>query len=166
MLFIIIWCLQMSNNNLFFQVVVAFILLPGIFALFLPLVISYIDPWSHPFFLPGIIVMIIGIILLLWCIRDFYVLGKGTLAPWKPPRDLVIVGLYRFTRNPMYTSVLLLVLGWGIFLWSPLLILYDFILFIAFHISVVKFEEPWLHKQFGKSWEQYQKNVSRWLPEK
>lgn len=156
----------MSNDKLFFQAIVAFILLPGIFALFLPLLISYIDPYDRPFFLPGSIVVCIGMILVLWCIRDFYVVGKGTLAPWNPPQNLVIVGLYRFIRNPMYVSVLLLVLGWGIFFYSPILIIYDFMLFIAFHISVVKFEEPWLHEQFGKSWEVYQENVSRWLPRK
>ena len=153
----------MSNNNFFIQTVVAFILLPGIFALFLPLLISYIDPWDHPFFLPGSLIVILGMILLLWCIRDFYVSGKGTLAPWNPPQNLVIIGLYRFTRNPMYISVLLLVLGWGIFFYSPILVLYDCILFIVFHIFVVKFEEPWLRARFGESWVLYKKNVSRWL---
>jgi protein-S-isoprenylcysteine O-methyltransferase Ste14 len=156
----------MSNNNLFFQAILAFILLPGIFAFFLPLIISYFDPWNHPFFLPGSLVVVLGIILLLWCIRDFYVSGKGTLAPWRPPQNLVIIGPYHFIRNPMYMSVFLLVLGWGIFFYSPILILYDFMLFIIFHIFVIKFEEPWLHEQFGKSWEIYRKNVPRWLPRK
>ena len=135
----------------------------GIFALFLSLLISYIDPWDHPFFLLGSLIVILGMILLLWCIRDFYVSGKGTLAPWNPPQNLVIIGLYRFTRNPMYISVLLLVLGWGIFFYSPILVLYDCILFIVFHIFVVKFEEPWLRARFGESWVLYKKNVSRWL---
>jgi protein-S-isoprenylcysteine O-methyltransferase Ste14 len=137
--------------------------LPGIFAFLLPLFIGYIDSWKTPFFTPGIIVICSGIIFLLWCVRDFYTSGKGTLAPWNPPTSLVVVGLYHFTRNPMYISVLLLVLGWGIFLRSPLLILYDFLLFIAFHIHVVKFEEPGLQKRFGTSWEVYRQNVPRWV---
>jgi len=156
----------MPGRHLFIRTVIAFLVLPGIFALSLPLVIGYVDPWDTPFFPPGIIVVCIGIFCLLWCIRDFYVAGKGTLAPWNPPQDLVIVGLYRFVRNPMYVSVLLVVLGWGIFFLSPMLLLYDVILFFAFHISVVKFEEPRLRNRFGTSWEVYQKNVSRWLPKR
>ena len=156
----------MSNNNLLLQSIVAFIVFPGLFAVFLPVLMSSIDPWDHPIFLPGSIIVIIGMIVLLWCIRDFYVSGKGTLAPWKPPQNLVKIGLYRITRNPMYLSVLLLVLGWAIFFYSPLLVVYDIILFITFHIFILKFEEPWLQEHFKKSWEMYKENVPRWIPRK
>ncbi len=156
----------MPGDNLFIRALLAFLLLPGLFALSLPFFIGYVDPWGSPFFAPGIIFVCIGIIFLLWCIRDFYISGKGTLAPWNPPKDLVIVGLYRFVRNPMYVSVLLVVLGWGIFFLSPMILLYDSILFFAFHISVIKFEEPRLRNRFGKSWEVYQNNISRWLPKR
>jgi len=156
----------MSGGILFIRALIAFLLLPGVFALTLPLLIGYVDSWDSLFFAPGIIVVYIGTIFLLLCIRDFYISGKGTLAPWNPPKNLVIVGLYRFVRNPMYCSILLLVLGWGIFFCSPMLILYDIILFIAFHIHIVKFEEPRLNERFGKFWEVYQENVSRWLPKR
>lgn len=154
----------MSRGRLFIQSLIAFILLPGIFSLFLPLLIGYFDHRDTTFFAPGIIIMCIGTIFLLWCIRDFYIAGNGTLAPWNPPKELVIKGLYHFVRNPMYNSVLLLVLGWGIFFCSSMIVVYDSFLFIAFHTWIVKFEEPRLKEQFGKSWKIYQKNVNRWLP--
>ena len=152
------------SDNILTRAVLAFILLPGIIAIGLPLLIGYIDPWDKPFFPPGIIIVFIGIILLIWCIRDFYVYGKGTLAPWNPPKELIVIGLYRFVRNPMYENVLLLVLGWGIFFLFINIILYDIFLFIAFHIRVFRIEEPCLNKKFGKSWEVYKEKVSRWLP--
>jgi protein-S-isoprenylcysteine O-methyltransferase Ste14 len=64
------------------------------------------------------------VVVLLWCVRDFYVSGRGTLAPWDPPKHLVVVGLYRFTRNPMYIGVLMVVGGWGLRAGSPVLGMY------------------------------------------
>ena len=66
--------------------------------------------------MPGLLVMFLGTVVLGWCIRDFYISGKGTLAPWDPPRKLVVMGLYRYVRNPMYIGVLILVAGWFMFL--------------------------------------------------
>jgi protein-S-isoprenylcysteine O-methyltransferase Ste14 len=65
---------------------------------------------DHP---AGFFVLIVGTLGLLWCVRDFYVRGKGTLAPWSPPQNLVVVGLYRYSRNPMYVCVVLVLLGWA-----------------------------------------------------
>jgi len=101
---------------------------------------------------------------LLWCVRDFYLSGKGTLAPWDPPKNLVIIGLYRHARNPMYIGVLMLVSGWSAVLSSPLLLLYTIALAIGFHIRVIIHEEPWLRSTFGDEWIIYSKNVNRWLP--
>ena len=61
-----------------------------------------------------IALLVAGCFLLLWCVRDFIESGKGTLAPWDPPKNLVIVGLYRYVRNPMYLAVLTIVAGWGV----------------------------------------------------
>jgi protein-S-isoprenylcysteine O-methyltransferase Ste14 len=62
----------------------------------------------------GLALLAVGLVLLLWCARDFFVSGRGTLAPWDPPKRLVIVGLYRFVRNPMYIAVLILLAGWSV----------------------------------------------------
>ena len=61
----------------------------------------------------GLLPLLLGCAGLLWCVRDFYVFGKGTLAPWSPPERLVTAGLYRYSRNPMYVAVLLILLGWA-----------------------------------------------------
>ena len=108
--------------------------------------------------------MSVGFVLLLWCVRDLFVSGKGTLAPWDPPRKLVVVGLYRHMRNPMYVGVLTLVLGWSVLLTSPILAAYAAALAIGFHIRIVRNEEPWLASRFGSEWSQYSAEVRRWFP--
>ena len=105
-----------------------------------------------------------GGFILLWCVRDFYVSGKGTLAPWDPPKKLVAVGLYRVVRNPMYVGVLLIVAGWGLWRTSPVLVIYWLLIASAFHRRVTRNEEPWLAEQFGKDWEIYACRVNRWVP--
>jgi protein-S-isoprenylcysteine O-methyltransferase Ste14 len=106
----------------------------------------------------------IGICALIWCVRDFYVSGRGTLAPWDPPKRLVIVGLYRFVRNPMYVAVLTILLGWALLYRSWLLLAYALVVAAAFHFRVVWNEEPWLKQQFGADWDRYAARVPRWLP--
>lgn len=149
---------------MFFSAFFAFIALPGIGAVILPLIIVYCDPWTGGVWLPGLFVLGLGSLVLIWCVRDFYVSGKGTLAPWDPPKELVVAGLYRFVRNPMYLGVLLVVLGWCLSFWSPLLALYEIILAAGFHMRVVRNEEPRLKKKFGVRWELYEREVPRWLP--
>jgi protein-S-isoprenylcysteine O-methyltransferase Ste14 len=149
---------------MFIRVLLAFLVLPGVAAFIVPPLLALIDPWRTGILVPGVFVMLIGVVLLLLCVRDFYVSGKGTLAPWDPPKKLVIVGLYRHMRNPMYVGVLTLVLGWSMLLTSPAIMLYAFVLAIGFHVMVVTHEEPWLQSQFGGEWEQYCSEVDRWLP--
>lgn len=149
---------------MFLRALLAFLVLPGIVAFIVPPVLALIDPWRTGVFLPGALVMFLGVVLLLWCVRDFYVSGKGTLAPWDPPTKLVVVGLYRHMRNPMYVGVITLVIGWSAVFTSPVLAFYALILAIAFHIRVVTNEEPWLESQFGSEWRQYRAEVDRWLP--
>ena len=108
--------------------------------------------------------MAAGLCILLWCVRDFYVAGKGTLAPWDPPTTLVRAGLYRFTRNPMYVGVLTLVSGWTLSSGSRTLAVYTAGLALAFHLRVIFYEEPWLQRQFPNEWQAYRAKVSRWLP--
>lgn len=149
---------------MFLRSLVAFIILPGVFALVLPPLIGAIDPWRHDVMPAGLTVMALGIFLLLWCVRDFNVSGKGTLAPWDPPKHLVIVGLYRHVRNPMYIGVLTLVAGWAIYLLSPVVAIYALTLVLGFQIRVITNEEPWLASKFGAEWSAYASAVSRWCP--
>ena len=142
----------------------AFLILPGVAAFIAPPLLASIDPWRTGVFWPGAVVMFLGVVLLLWCVRDFYVAGKGTLAPWDPPKTLVVVGLYRFVRNPMYVGVITLVVGWSVLLTSPVLFGYALALAIAFHVRVLVHEEPWLESQFGSDWVRYRAAVRRWLP--
>ena len=101
--------------------------------------------------------------MLLWCVRDFYVSGRGTLAPWVPPRELVVVGLYRMSRNPMYVSVILVLVGWAVGFRSMPLALYALAVAVGFHLRVVLGEEPWLAQTHGEKWVRYRDRVPRWL---
>jgi protein-S-isoprenylcysteine O-methyltransferase Ste14 len=100
---------------------------------------------------------------LLWCVRDFYVQGQGTLAPWAPPEHLVMVGLYRFTRNPMYVAVVLMLLGWAAAFGVAGLYAYAAAIALAFHLRVVFGEEPWLARRHGAPWHDYVNRVPRWI---
>lgn len=106
----------------------------------------------------------VGVFALLWCVRDFYVSGRGTLAPWDPPKRLVVAGLYHFVRNPMYVAVLMVLVGWSLLYRSWLLAAYAVVVATVFHLRVVLHEEPWLKRQFGVDWEVYAARVPRWLP--
>lgn len=151
---------------MFFRAFTAFLLLPGVFALLVPPLIARLDPWRAESWLFGLAIMALGASMLLWCVRDFYVSGKGTLAPWSPPRQLVVVGLYRHCRNPMYLGVLTLVAGWALVLGSVFVGAYAVVLALAFHLRVLLHEEPWLRSRFPKSWPAYVAAVPRWLPRK
>lgn len=149
---------------LFLRALAAFLALPAIAAGVAPWLLTVRDPWRHGGSGFGWLLLAAGAVTLLWCVRDFYVLGRGTLAPWDPPRRLVIAGLYRFTRNPMYIGVLLLVTGWSLAAGSPLVGIYGAALAIGFHLRVVFGEEPALRRTFGKEWDRYAASVSRWFP--
>ena len=150
-----------STNGLLLRAVIAFIALPGTVAILLPLVVFRPDDRSfHP---SGIIPLAIGSVLLLWCVRDFYVAGKGTLAPWTPPRHLVDVGLYRYSRNPMYLAVLSMLIGWALGFRSPGMWGYAAGMAVAFHLRVVIAEEPFLARTHGEAWARYRSRVPRWL---
>ena len=102
---------------MFGRALAAFLILPGTVGFLVPWLFRP-DPARRSFHAVGLVPLTIGVFLLLWCVRDFYVAGKGTLAPWDPPRRLVIVGLYRRSRNPMYVAVSLVLIGWALAYWS------------------------------------------------
>jgi protein-S-isoprenylcysteine O-methyltransferase Ste14 len=148
---------------MFWRALVAFLACPGTVAIAVPIVWLHSQghrPIAH---LSGIALLLAGFAALLWCVRDFYVSGKGTLAPWAPPRHLVTVGLYRYSRNPMYVAVSAMLLGWAIAFASTGLLIYALAVMTAFHFRVVLGEEPWLLRTHGEQWQQYKTRVRRWL---
>jgi protein-S-isoprenylcysteine O-methyltransferase Ste14 len=145
------------------RAMLAFLALPGLVAFAAPLLLIWPRPLHTAFSGSGFAVLAIGVVLLLWCVRDFYVAGRGTLAPWDPPRHLVVTGLYRFSRNPMYVAVFMVLLGWAIGFRSPLLGAYALAVLVAFHLRVVFGEEPWLAQTHGEAWTRYAQDVPRWL---
>ncbi len=111
----------------------------------------------------GLMIGLIGVVILLDCILRFAVEGRGTLSPVDPTQKLVIRGLYRFSRNPMYVGVLLILTGEAIFFQSWHLGLYALFFFITFHTFIRLVEEPRLRKDFGKAYEAYCHKVRRWI---
>ena len=150
---------------MFWRALFAFLALPGIVAFAVPLWLGFSDSaregrglWS-----PGWPSVLGGVALLLWCVREFYVAGRGTLAPWEPPRQLVTSGPYRFSRNPMYIAVIAVLLGWAALFRSRTLLIYAVAVATAVHLRVVLAEEPWARRTFGAEWEDYQARVPRWF---
>jgi protein-S-isoprenylcysteine O-methyltransferase Ste14 len=148
---------------LFLRALTSFLLLPGLIAYAVPALFVWDDIHTQAPSLAGIGILLMGSLLLLWCVRDFYVAGKGTLAPWDPPKNLVRVGLYRFTRNPMYVSVTTVLIGWALAYRSWSLAIYAVAMAVAFHVRVVLGEEPWLARTHGDSWSEYTARVRRWI---
>jgi protein-S-isoprenylcysteine O-methyltransferase Ste14 len=154
---------EAGSKILFLRAVLAFLALPGLVAFAAPLLLIWPRPLDTAFRASGLAPLAMGIILLLWCVRDFYVAGRGTLAPWDPPRHLVTTGPYRFSRNPMYVAVFMVLLGWALGFRSALLGAYALAVLAAFHLRVIFGEEPWLAKTHGEAWTQYVRDVPRWL---
>ena len=148
---------------MFARAALAFIALPGLFAILVPVTWLWLGSHTELVQPVGLVPLIAGFGGLLWCVRDFYVSGKGTFAPWTPPTELVVVGLYRFSRNPMYIAVTLVLLGWASAFGSMELLAYAAAVVLAFHFRVVNGEEPWLARTHGSRWEQYKRRVPRWL---
>lgn len=111
----------------------------------------------------GWILIVAGAAGYLVCMRDFVMVGRGTPAPNDAPQELVIRGLYRWSRNPMYVSMLLVVIGQALILESLSVFVYGTVLWAGFHAFVRLYEEPRLTRQFGGSYERYRTVVPRWL---
>lgn len=142
----------------------AFLALPGMVAFAIPLALLGVRPTFARFAPVGLLPLVPGLALLLVCVREFYVAGRGTLAPWSPPRELVVSGPYRFSRNPMYIAVALVLWGWALGFHSRTLAVYALGVMLAFHLRVVLAEERFLARTQGGKWRDYKARVPRWLP--
>lgn len=112
----------------------------------------------------GVLLIAAGALLLAACIFEFARSGRGTLSPVDPPRHLVVRGLYRYVRNPMYLSVTTVILGETLLTRSAPLAAYWATWFALVNLFVIGFEEPTLRRQFGASYEAYTRQVGRWIP--
>jgi protein-S-isoprenylcysteine O-methyltransferase Ste14 len=108
--------------------------------------------------------LLVGGAVYLWCAFEFVVIGRGTPAPSDPPRALVVTGLYRFVRNPMYLGILLIVLGEAVWFEAAGLLCYAAVLLLGFHLRVRCCEEPSLRRSFGEAFDRYCARVPRWVP--
>lgn len=112
----------------------------------------------------GMVIGAAGAAVALWCIFTFASIGRGTPAPFDPPRRLVILGPYRFVRNPMYIGAGLALASAALFYESLPLLGYTVLFFLATHLFVVWYEEPTLQRTFGQEYEAYCSRVRRWWP--
>jgi protein-S-isoprenylcysteine O-methyltransferase Ste14 len=112
----------------------------------------------------GMVIGTLGGAIALWCVYTFATIGKGTPAPFDPPRRLVTRGPYQFVRNPMYIGAGLALIGAALFYESLSLLGYVGILFLIVHSFVIWYEEPTLRRTFGNDYEEYCRKVRRWLP--
>jgi protein-S-isoprenylcysteine O-methyltransferase Ste14 len=112
----------------------------------------------------GLALAAAGALLAVSCILVFAFVGRGTPAPFDPPRRLVIAGPYRFVRNPMYAGGVALLLGAALYWEAPPLLAYALLFLGGAHLFVLGFEEPTLRRMFGAEYEAYCRHVGRWWP--
>jgi len=148
-------------------------LLKQIFSFILPVTVVVIVPlWIeknrtihisfHLF--AGLALILSGLTMMIITISSFIRIGKGTLAPWAPTKQLVIKGPYRYVRNPMILGVMTVLLGEALSLWSKNIFIWAGAFFLINTIYFILYEEPNLEKRFGEEYRRYKKHVSRWLP--
>jgi protein-S-isoprenylcysteine O-methyltransferase Ste14 len=112
----------------------------------------------------GLLLAAAGAALAVSCVLTFALVGKGTPAPFDPPRRLVVRGPYFFVRNPMYIGAALAMTGAAIYYQSVALFAYVVVFLLVTYLFVVTYEEPTLRRTFGKDYEAYCARVGRWWP--
>ena len=112
----------------------------------------------------GVLLIIFGIPLLLDSFTRFALQGQGTPAPVFPTKHLVVTGFYRYVRNPMYAGVASVIFGQALYFRNVLVLEYGVIICLAFHLFILFYEEPTLRRTFDREYEEFCKNVPRWIP--
>lgn len=164
----------MGGGTMMLRHLLSVLLLPAVVVVGIPYVIvtrtSESGSWST-WPLPGIIGTIVGIAsiaaglaLVGVTVWHFGTVGRGTLAPWDPPRRLVVTGVYRYVRNPMISGVFLVLLGEGLVLKSTGVLLWAMGFFVINAIYIPLVEEPGLERRFGAPYAEYRRHVPRWIP--
>ncbi|MFN8166399.1 MAG: isoprenylcysteine carboxylmethyltransferase family protein [Bacteroidia bacterium] len=111
----------------------------------------------------GMILLLVGLFIMLHCIVFFAWQGKGTLSPADPTKKLVVAGLYKYSRNPMYVGVMLILIGETILFHSFGMLLNSILIFTAFSLFILKVEEPRLKRDFPDEYVAYLRQVKRWF---
>ncbi|MFH1283652.1 MAG: isoprenylcysteine carboxylmethyltransferase family protein [bacterium] len=156
------------------RLIKAIIILPGTVLVFIPLIILYVaniagfsfkiaNPTQIIFYL-GVLAVFKGIILSIWTSALFVKFGHGTPAPWDPPKKLVVLGPYRYVRNPMISGVTLILFAEAVLLQSWPIAVWMLIFFLGNIIYLRYFEEKGLEKRFGDDYKTYKSNVPMWIP--
>lgn len=145
------------------------LLIPGSVAVYIPLWLAGnpIEAAGHGHFVTvtaAAFILLSGTAIYLWCLWDFARFGRGTPAPIDAPKRLVVRGLYRYVRNPMYLGVLTVIGGWALLFRSHFIVIYGVLVWCCFHLFVVLIEEPMLKRRFGDSYAGYCEQVGRWIP--
>jgi protein-S-isoprenylcysteine O-methyltransferase Ste14 len=150
----------LALKNLLFTVLV-----PGTVAGFVPWLVTRGESFSWGAWSAlALLLFAAGGAIYFSCLWDFASFGRGTPAPIDAPKKLVVRGLYRYTRNPMYLGVLTVILGWVVLSQALGLLIYGACVGTCFQLFVVFYEEPQLSRIFGESYREYQARVGRWLP--
>ena len=114
--------------------------------------------------LAGVALVIVGWSILIWCTVEFVRRGRGTPSPNRAPTKLVVSGLFRFVRNPMYVGVVTAIEGFAFAMHSWETAVYGVVVAIAFHLRVLLYEDPRLTREFGAEFTAYCSRVPRWIP--
>lgn len=147
--------------------VVFTVIAPGSLTVAVPALIIWLTaatPSDPPVVGVAVAALVTGAAIFLWCVFDFVTSGHGTPDPNRPPTELVVHGLFRLVRNPMYVGVVTTILGEALLFLSPVLFAWAVLVLAAFHLRVVIYEEPTLAHTFGAAWDDYRRRVPRWLP--
>jgi protein-S-isoprenylcysteine O-methyltransferase Ste14 len=112
----------------------------------------------------GVLLIVFGIPMLLDSFARFALQGLGTPAPVLPTKHLVVTGLYRYVRNPMYVGVSAIIFGQGLVFGNVHVLEYGLLVWLAFHLFVLAYEEPKLKKAFGEEYSEFCRSVPRWIP--
>jgi protein-S-isoprenylcysteine O-methyltransferase Ste14 len=149
----------------------------ALFFVIAPLALAAVVPWwitgcqFQPAFLGADLMRILGGVLIITGVPGlvdsfarFALEGLGTPAPVAPTQKLIVSGLYRYVRNPMYIAVVAVILGQALLLGDERLLTYGALFWLACHVFVVTYEEPTLKRMFGLQYETFRANVPRWIP--
>jgi protein-S-isoprenylcysteine O-methyltransferase Ste14 len=149
----------------------------ALFFVVAPCVLAGLIPWwmtrwaFRPAFLGlevtraiGVLLILVGLPGLVDSFARFALQGLGTPAPIAPTKNLVVTGLYRYVRNPIYVAVVAIILGQAMLFGDWRLVVLGALFWLYWHLFVVAYEEPTLQHTFGAEYRTYRANVPRWIP--